>query len=247
MALALALVPASLAAAQSATPTPLPGVALQAGAHPVGQPSGASIGPAGGQVALGDGALTIQASADPSRPALTFVYQAVDARSLPAAQSGLSLGFAAFQLSAVNDAEPALVANFNVPIDLVIKPSASDLALGLGNVGRLHLGSWNGSSWVAVPCSTDINTGNLLVCSTTRAGLFVPLIVLPGNPVLDQLDFPTDDGHFYTQGNGFGGGGGLGYSVLDDGDAPIWTEFQHQGGVHASAIRSPIASCTKAR
>ena len=45
VALALALVPASLAAAQSATPTPLPGVALQAGAHPVGQPSGASIEP----------------------------------------------------------------------------------------------------------------------------------------------------------------------------------------------------------
>ena len=55
--------------------------------------------------------------------------------SLPAAQNGLSLGFAAFQLSALNDAEPALVASFNVPIDLVIKPSASDLALGLGNVG----------------------------------------------------------------------------------------------------------------
>ena len=190
--------------------------------------------------ALGDGALTIQASADPARPALTFVYQAVDARSFPAAQNGLSLGFAAFQLSAVNDAEPALVANFNVPIDLVIKPSASDLALGLGNVGRLHLGSWNGSSWVAVPCSTDINTGNLLVCSTTRAGLFVPLIVLPGNPALDQLDFPTTDGHFYTQGNGFGGGGGLGYSVLDDGDAPIWTEFQHQGGV--SRLGYPVTN-----
>jgi hypothetical protein len=206
-------------------------VALQAGAHPVGQPSGGAIGPSAGQVALGDGAVTVQASADPARPTLTLVYQAVDARSLPAAQNGLSLGFAAFQLSAVSDAGPALVTSFNVPIDLVIKPSASDLALGLGNVGRLQVGTWNGSSWVALPCSTDINTGNLLVCSTTQPGLFVPLVVLPTNPALDQLDFPTADGHFYTQGNGFAGGGGLGYSVLDDGDAPMWTEFQRQGGI----------------
>jgi hypothetical protein len=222
---------ANLAVAQTATPTPLPNVAVQAGAHPVGQPSGASIGPNGGQAALGDGALTVQASADPARPALTFVYQAVDARSLPAAQNGLSLGFAAFQLSAVRDADPALIASFNVPIDLVIKPGASDLALALDNVARLRLGMWNGSSWVAVPCSTDIASGNLLVCSTTQPGLFVPLVVLPSNPALARLDFPLGDGHFFTQGNGFDGGGGLGYSVLDDGDALMWSEFQRQGGV----------------
>jgi hypothetical protein len=230
----------SLAAAQSATPTPLPNVALQAGARQVGQPTGASIGPNGGRGALGDGALTVQASADPVRPALTFVYQAVDARTLPAAQNGLSLGFSAFQLSAVRDADPALVPSFNVPIDLVIKPSASDLALALGNVARLRVGSWNGSSWVAVPCATDIGTGNLLVCSTTQPGLFVPLIVLPTNPALDQLDFPTADGHFFTQGNGFDGGGGLGYAVLDDGDAPMWSEFQRQGGV--SRLGYPVTN-----
>jgi hypothetical protein len=172
----------------------------------------------------GDGTLTVQAFADPSRPPLSFVYQAVDARTLPSAQSGLSLGFAAFQLSAP-------VTSFQVPLELVIKPGASDLALAQGRPERLHVGSWNGSSWVAVPCSTDVATGALLVCSTTQTGLFVPLIVLPVNPALDRLDNALPGGHFYTQGNGFGGGGGLGYTVVDDDDAPMWSELQRQGGV----------------
>src|SRR5262249_43718452 len=85
--------------------------------------------------------------------------------------------------------------------------------------------------WVSVPCSPDAPTGTLLVCSTTRPGVFVPLVVLPINPALDRLDFGLPDGHFYQQGNGFGGGGGLGYAVVDDGDAPMGSEFQRQGGV----------------
>src|SRR5262249_27534961 len=84
-----------------ATRTP-PLVPLQAGVTPTGNPTVAQIPPAGGQLALPDGSLTIQALPDPSRPALTLVYQGVDARTLPPAQNGVSLGFAAYQLSAVN-------------------------------------------------------------------------------------------------------------------------------------------------
>jgi hypothetical protein len=227
--------PAS-AAAQS-TPAappnapPLPTVQIVAGAVPLGPPSTASIPPTGGDLATADGSLTVRALADPSRPVHTLVYQPVDARTLPAAQNGLSLGFAAFQLSAVNAAATGFVTSFNVPVDLVIRPGASDLALALGRLDRLHVASWNGSSWVAIPCAPDAATGTLLVCSTTQPGLFAPLIVLPSNPVLDRLDYAVTGGHFYMQGNGFGGGGGLGYSVLDDGDAPMWSEFQRQGGV----------------
>ena len=233
--IALALPSASAAQpAPTSPPTPSPAppsVALIAGVQPIGAPSFASVSPSGGQLALADGELTVQAVADPSRPPVTLVYQGVDARSLPAAQGGLSLGFSAFQLSGVNTDAYALVPTFNVPIDLVFKPSASDLALALDRLDRLYLGSWNGSSWVAVPCSPDAPTRSMLVCSTTMPGLFVPLIVLPINPQIDRLDMDVAGGHFYTQGNGFGGGGGLGYTVLDDGDAPMWSEFQRQGSV----------------
>jgi hypothetical protein len=214
----------SASAQTSPTDTAVPSVPLPAGVRAIGSPSAGAIETSGGQFVAGDGTLTVHALADPSRPPLSFVYQAVDARTLPPPQSGLSLGFAAFQLSAP-------VNTFQVPVELVIKPGASDLALALGRLERLYVGSWNGSSWVAVPCSTDVATGTLLVCSTTRTGLFVPLIALPVNPALDRLDNAVPGGHFYTQGNGFGGGGGLGYAVVDDDDAPLWSEFQRQGGV----------------
>jgi hypothetical protein len=206
-------------------------VPLMPGLQPIGAPAAASIPPTGGQLVLGDGTLAVQAFADPSRPPITFIYQAVDARSLPNAQNGLSLGFGAFQLSAVSEDTHSLVPSFNVPVDLVIKPGASDLALGLDRLERLYVGTWNGSTWVAIPCSRDAAADATLVCSTTQPGLFVPLIVLPVNPALDRLDTDIAGGHFYTQGNGFGGGGGLGYAVVDDGDAPMWSEFQRLGGV----------------
>jgi hypothetical protein len=220
-----------------ATRTP-PLVALEAGVTPVGQPAVAQIPPSGGQLALADGSLTVSAIADPARPPLSFVYQPVDARSLPPAQSGLSLAFAAFQLNAVNGDPAVVVSSLNVPIDLLLKPGASDMALALGRIQRLHVGAWNGSTWVALPCAPDAATGTLLVCSTTQPGLMVPLIVLPTNPTLVRLDYEVGDGHFYTQGNGFGGGGGLGFAVVDDGDAPMWSEFQRQGGI--SRLGYPI-------
>ena len=201
-----------------------------AGVQATGSPTTASIAPGGGQLGLDNGALTVYALQDLARPPLSLDVQAVDARTVPAAQVGLSLGFAAFQLSAATDDTERVISNFNVPLTFVVKPGASDLALALGQLQRLYLGSWNGSSWVALPCSADIGTSTL-VCSTTQAGLFAPLVVLPTNPVLGRLDFEVAGGHFYTQGNGFGGGGRLGYAVVDDADAPMWSEFQRQGGV----------------
>jgi hypothetical protein len=201
-----------------------------AGVQATGSPTTASIAPGGGQLALDTGALTVYAVQDVSRPPLSLNLQTVDARTVPAAQDGLSLGFAAFQLSAVNDDTQQVISSFNVPLTFVVKPGASDLSLALGQLGRLYMGIWNGSSWVALPCSADIGT-NTMVCSTTRPGLFAPLVVLPANPVLGRLDFEVAGGHFYTQGNGFGGGGRLGYAVVDDGDAPMWSEFQRQGGI----------------
>jgi hypothetical protein len=218
----------TIAVTPLATRTP-PLVPLQAGVTATGQPTIAQIPSNGGQLALADGSLTVQALPDPSRPALTLVYQGVDARTLPPAQNGISLGFAAYQLSAVNNDTRELISSVNVPMDLVINPGQSDLALALGQYQRLYVGMWNGSSWVAVPCGAGAVAGTI-VCSTTRFGLFVPLVVLPTNPATAQLDYSVPGGHFYTQGNGFGGGGGLGYAVLDDADVPMWSEYQRQGG-----------------
>jgi len=221
-ALLVAAVPSPSSVAAQSAPTPV--VPLEAGVRPVGRPSAVSLSPAGGRLDASDGSVTVNAYADPARPPLALVHQGVDARTLPAAQNGLSLGFAAFQLSAG-------VSSFNVPLDLVIRPGESDLALALGRLDHLRLGRWDGAIWVAVPCSPDAATGAMLVCSTTLPGLFVPLIGLPVNPVLDRLDFDIAGGHFYTQSSGVGGADGLGYAVVDDGDAPMWTELQRHGGV----------------
>jgi len=48
-------------------------------------------------------------------------------------------------------------------------------------------------------------------------------------PALADYDIPN--GHFYTQANGQGGAGGSGYSVVDDDQATMWSEFQRLGGV----------------
>jgi hypothetical protein len=225
--------PASVSAQAAPAVAPTPDarrVPVLGDAQPLGAPTRAPISPSGGSAQFAEGAVAAQAFPDPARPPLTLVYQGVDARTLPPAQSGLSLGFGAFQLSAKNSDTETPVSVFNVPLNLVIKPGASDLALAQGNIERLHVASWNGDDWAAVQCLPDTTSGSTLLCSTTQPGLFVPLVVLPINPVLDQLDFAVADGHFYGQGNGFGGGGGLGYSVVDDGDAPLWSEFKRQGG-----------------
>src|SRR5579884_375747 len=44
-------------------------------------------------------------------------------------------------------------------------------------------------------------------------------------------DFDVKGGHFYTQANGKGGGGGRGFRVVDDDDAQMWTAFKSFGGV----------------
>jgi len=210
-------------AAFTASAEPLP-----AGVQALGSPTSVSIPPTGAVASFADGSLVVQAFADPSRARLTLQYQAVDARTLPAAQSGLSLGFGAFQLSAT---DAPSVNSYNIPFNLVVTPGDSDLSLALGRLERLYLATWNGNIWLGVPCSPDAVTGAHLVCSVTQLGLFVPLIALPANPALTNIDAALANGHFYTQGNGFDGGGGLGYSVVDDDDAQLWSAFQREGGV----------------
>jgi peptidase M23-like protein len=46
-------------------------------------------------------------------------------------------------------------------------------------------------------------------------------------------DFELLNGHFYTQTNASGGGGGSGFRVVDDADAQMWTAFKSFGGLPA--------------
>jgi hypothetical protein len=44
-------------------------------------------------------------------------------------------------------------------------------------------------------------------------------------------EFDVENGHFFTQTNGSGGGGGRGFRVLDDDGAQMWTAFEGFGGL----------------
>src|SRR5579884_2326862 len=46
-----------------------------------------------------------------------------------------------------------------------------------------------------------------------------------------SADFPVTNGHWYTQTNAEPGASLAGYLVEDDSLAPMWSEFQRQGGV----------------
>ena len=58
------------------------------------------------------------------------------------------------------------------------------------------------------------------------------LLVAPPAWAASAPDYPIENGHFYTEANGQGGGPGeWGYSITDDGGIPFWTAFQQFGGV----------------
>ncbi|MEK7216112.1 MAG: hypothetical protein AAB289_10995, partial [Chloroflexota bacterium] len=63
-----------------------------------------------------------------------------------------------------------------------------------------------------------------------------PLLRPPGRAEAAVPDYPIPDGRFYTQ---TAPAGGAGFSVVDDGQAAIWSEFRRLGGV--DAVGYPIS------
>lgn len=71
----------------------------------------------------------------------------------------------------------------------------------------------------------------MIALGVTR-GLLGPTGALAASPSSPALDWPVPGGHFYTQTNGFPlGTSPMGYAVVDDGPARLWTAFQRHGGV----------------
>jgi N-acetylmuramoyl-L-alanine amidase len=60
--------------------------------------------------------------------------------------------------------------------------------------------------------------------------LAVETRIAEGAPNDAPLDYPVANGRFFTQANGNGGGGSLGYGVTDEGGIRLWTAMQQLGG-----------------
>jgi hypothetical protein len=117
------------------------------------------------------------------------------------------------------------VVNVAPPLTLTYIPSAAELDLAGGDVGRIELAESTSVGWQPLVCS---RVQGSLTCSLPQLGTIAALVAPPAAEPAD-VDVPT--GHFYKQGNGFGAGGELGYSIVDDAAAPLWSEFQRRGGV----------------
>ncbi len=67
-----------------------------------------------------------------------------------------------------------------------------------------------------------------LTISTKCTSAF-SVVVLSDAP--SDADYEVQGGRFFTQASGFGGRGGVGYAVIDDGQASFASEFARRGGV----------------
>ena len=69
-----------------------------------------------------------------------------------------------------------------------------------------------------------------LTISTLCTSVFSLAVLSEGRA---EQDFQIQGGRFYTQANGFGGRGAVGYAVIDDGQSSFQTEFTRRGAVKA--------------
>jgi hypothetical protein len=144
---------------------------------------------------------------------------------LPAAVGGLQTGDRALEIRLTDTASGVPLSSLTPPLTLTYTPSQSELAQAGDDLGRMSLAEATDAGWQPLLCS---RAGGSLICSLAQPGT---VIALSAPPAVEPLDFDLLDGRFYKQGNGFSGGGELGYSVIDDAAAPLWSEFERLGGV----------------
>jgi hypothetical protein len=147
----------------------------------------------------------------------------------PGVDSTLKSGSAAFELNLTEGAGTEQVHELPVPLTLTYSPSDDELKLADGDLDRVRLVVWTGSTWAPLSCSA---VDHALSCTLGHLSMF-RTVVLP-TPDGGPLDWSLgSSGWFYKEANGYGGVGTGGYAVLDDTNAQFWTEFQRYGGVQA--------------
>jgi outer membrane protein assembly factor BamB len=146
---------------------------------------------------------------------------------LPQPPLGFAFGDQAFEVVVASVAGGPPVTSLAAPLSLTVRLNSTELSRVGGDMPRAQLAARNGSTWLGLGCAADA-ARLALSCSAPTAGQFA---VLMAPPVGAVLDWDVPGGHVFKQANGFGGAGDLGYSVSDDSDAALWSEFQRWGGV----------------
>ena len=131
-----------------------------------------------------------------------------------------------FTIEAANATTGEPLTSFSPPLALEYALSPSDLADVGGDPSRLKLAYERDGAWIAVPCTLAAN--NTLACTLSHLTRFALVVVAPPD---GPLDFDIASGRAFRHANGFNGAGDLGFAVIDDAQASLWSEFQRWGGV----------------
>jgi hypothetical protein len=147
--------------------------------------------------------------------------------SLPDTPAGFQPGSTAFHVEVAGAASGQGLASLLAPLTLAYQVDQSELTAAGGDASRVQLALRSGCIWLGLGCTSDLVT-RVLSCDVPYAGDFAVLV----SPVpSSSQDWDLANGHLFKQANGFGGAGDLGYEVVDDAAAVLWTEFQRLGGL----------------
>jgi hypothetical protein len=150
---------------------------------------------------------------------------AIDTAAAPALPSGFSIPSSAFVITLTDTATGTQTGQPSMPLTLRYELTSAELGAASGDATRLKLATWLNDAWVPLGCSVQ---GTTLECALPHLSLFAVVAAPP--PAL-QMDAPLDNGWFAQQANGFNGAGDLGFAVVDDADASLWSEYQRLGGI----------------
>jgi hypothetical protein len=178
----------------------------------------------GGQLTTDRLSLEVPAGAVGSGGGEVNVLQ-IDPAVVPALPPGFSIPSSAFVITLTDSASGSQLAQPATPLALHYQLSSTELNAADGNSSRLKIAAWIDDSWVPVGCAAH---GSSLDCALAHLSLFA--VILPPPPAA-QVEMPLPNGWFAQQANGFDGAGDLGFGVIDDADASLWSEFQRLGGV----------------
>jgi hypothetical protein len=216
--------PAQPAVIPAPPPPPPPPPPTPAPATPIPEP------PLEGLTVLSDGSLAYALAprftlllSPTTQAAPRFMFELTGVAALP---TWLQAVGPSFNIEAANPTTGEPLTTFLPPLTLEYALSPSDLADVGGDPSRLKLAYERDGAWIAVPCSVAGN--NRLACTLSHLTRFALVVVTPpGGP----LDVDIAGGRAFRQANGFNGAGELGFAVIDDTQASLWSEFQRWGGV----------------